>query len=172
VEVLKYNDLLSKGVSLSLMGSLYVIRKSVYEEVGGFRNSNVETWWGDTMDLVLRFGTFGPFVLIRKPYTAVYRVHEGNSTKSARLHAEGYLRIARAERQGLYRGGPQRRWDRYALLGGIAAQWAVVYCWRTGERKAAIRLLWGAAPMVIAAVINKLFRRFRKPTSPIVLPLE
>ena len=68
------------------------------------------------------------FVLIRAPLTAAYRIHESNSTKSLRSHADGLLGVVRAERQGFYPGGAERRWDRYALIGGISAQWAVSDC--------------------------------------------
>lgn len=172
VEVLKYPDCLSKTVSLSIMSSLYVIQKSTYEEIGGFRNSDSETWWGDITDFVLKLATHGPFLLIRAPLTAGYRIHDANSTKSLRSHADGLLGVVRAERQGLYPGGSQRRWDRYALIGGISAQWAVSYCWRGGERKAALRLLFGAAPMVFAAVVKRLLRPFQKPAATIVLREE
>jgi glycosyltransferase involved in cell wall biosynthesis len=172
IEALKYNDILSKDVSLSIMCSLYVIRKSVYDEIGGFRNSDSQTWWGDITDFVLRLGTHGPFIIIRSPHTAAYRIHETNSTKSARAHAHGLLELAGNERQGLYPGGRRRRWDRYALLGGISAHWAVSYCWRAGERKAAVRLLFGTAPMVFAAVVKRFLRLFQEPTPLIVLPEE
>lgn len=172
VEVLKFQDCLSKTVSLSIMCSLFLIRKSVYEEIGGFRNSSAQTWYGDVIDFLLKLGPRGPFLIIRKPFTAVYRMHEANSVKSAREHAYGMLGVARSERQGLYPGGRERRWDRYVFLGGICAQWAVVHCWRNGDRKTALRLLWGAAPMVAASVWKRFWRTFRKPPAVIVLPEE
>jgi glycosyltransferase involved in cell wall biosynthesis len=172
VEVLKFEDCLSKTVSLTIICSLFLIRKSVYEEIGGFRKSTAQTWYGDVIDFLLKLGTRGPFLIIRKPLTAVYRMHDANSVKSAKEHAYGMLGVARSERQGLYPGGRERRWDRYVFLGGICAQWAVVHCWRNGDRKTALRLLFGAAPMVAAAVWKRFWRIFRKPPSVIVLPEE
>jgi glycosyltransferase involved in cell wall biosynthesis len=172
VEVLEFKDCLSKTVSLSIMTSLYVVRKSAYEGIGGFRKSNSQTWWGDITDFVLKLATQSPFIIVRSPQTTAYRIHEENSTKSLRAHADGLLGVARSEREGVYPGGPERRWERYALIGGISAQWAIAYCWRGGERKAALKLLFGAAPMVAAAVWNKFWRRFQAPTPVTVLPKE
>jgi GT2 family glycosyltransferase len=172
VEVLKFQDCLSKTVTLSIMCSLFLIRKAVYEEIGGFRNSTSETWYGDVIDFLLKMGTHGPFLMIQKPLTAAYRLHEENSVKSAKAHAYGMLGVARSERQGLYPGGRERLWDRYVFLGGICAQWAVVHCWRNGDRKTALRLLFGTAPMVAAAVWKRFWRCFQKPPSVIVLPEE
>ena len=74
-----------------------------------------------------------------------------------------------SERQGEYAGGNVR--GRYALIGGRAAQWAWC-CWRSGQRKLALQLLFGTTPMVLIAVLNKWLRHFGKPTGLIVLPAE
>ena len=161
IETIQFADCLSKTVPLALMCSLYVIRRSTYKAVGGFRNSTAKTWHGDIVDFLLRLGTCGPLIIIRKPYTTAYRVHQENSVKSARPHASGLLEVARCERQGSYPGGPERRRDRYAFLGGISAQWAVAHCWRDGDRGMAFRLLFGTAPMVAVAVWRKFLRPFR-----------
>jgi hypothetical protein len=84
--------------------------------------------------------------------------------------ADGILRLARAERLGQYPGGSERRSDRLALIGGRASNWAFRHCWRGRQRKLALRLLLGTAPMVFAAVWKRLVRYTRRPTPPIVLP--
>jgi hypothetical protein len=70
--------------------------------------------------------------------------------------------VARSERRGEYPGGRERRWDRYVLIGGAASSWAVRHCWREGERKEALRLLYETAPMVLAAVTQRSLRAFSK----------
>lgn len=170
VEAIICEDRLSKTVTLTISTSLYVIRKSVYDEIGGFRNSDTQTWFGDIIDFNLKLGTYGPCIVIRQPHTAAYRLHETNSTRSLKSHADGLLRVARSEHQGLYPGGRKRRWDRYAFIGGISADWAVRYCWRGGERKAALRLVFGNAPMVFAAVVKRSLRVFRKAPRIVAIP--
>lgn len=170
VEAFKCRDYLSKTVSHSCATSLHVIRKSLYDEIGGFRNSSSQTWWGDTFDFVLKLGTRGPCIVIQKPATVAYRIHATNSIKSLKPHADGMLELAHSERRGLYPGGRKRRWDRYAYIGGISTSWAVNYCWRGGERKTALRLLFWTAPMVFAALVKKTIKSFRKPPQPVIIP--
>jgi hypothetical protein len=42
-------------------------------------------------------------------------------------------------------------------------------CWRAGDRRLALRLLFGTAPMVFAAVVKRSLRVFRKAARPVVL---
>jgi len=170
VEVLVFKDYLAKTLSVNCIQSKFAIQKSVYDAVGGHRHSTAQTWYGDTFDLLLRLGTRGPCVFIQKPRTFAYRVHDGNSIKLIKSHAGGMLSLARLERKGEYPGGSARRLDRYALIGGTASAWALKYCWRGKQRKLALQLLYGTAPMVVAALWKKMLRVFQKPLKPIVLP--
>jgi glycosyltransferase involved in cell wall biosynthesis len=170
IEVISYKDYLSKTMSILCCQSILAMRKSVFDEVGGHRGKDAETWYGETFDLLLKTGTYGPCVFIKKPYTFAYRVHESNSIRNVQSHAKGILYLARLELQGRYPGGSKRRWDRYAIIGGVASTWALRYCWRGKQRMLAIKLLLGTAPMVLAAVVKKSLRYFTKPPRPVVLP--
>ena len=169
VEAFKFDDYLSKTVPLAWICSMYLIKKSVYDEIGGFRNSDARTWWGDGFDFILKLGTSGPVIIIKRPHTIAYRLHETNSIRSLQLQADGMLGVARAERQGLYPGGKKRRFERYALIGGVSLTYAVSYCWRGGERRTALRLLFGTAPMILAAVIRRSLRVFQTVARPVVI---
>ena len=169
VEVLKYQDFLSKTISLAHINSGFTIRKSVFDEVGGFRNSTPQTFHLDDLHIKLKVGTYGPFIAVQKPYIVAYRMHEGNSIRNFKAITNGILAIARSERQGEYPGGTRRLWDRYAALGELALKYAL-FSWRQGQRKLALRLLLGTAPMAFAAMWKKYLRYFRKPAQPIVLP--
>jgi GT2 family glycosyltransferase len=170
LEVISYKDYLSKTQSVLCCQSILAMRKSVFDEVGGHRGKESETWYGETFDLLLKAGTHGPCIFIQKPATFAYRVHESNSIRNVQSHAKGMLYLARLERQGRYPGGSQRRWDRYAIIGGVAASWALRYCWRGKQRKLALKLLLGTAPMVLAAAWKKMLRRFHKQPKRIVVP--
>jgi glycosyltransferase involved in cell wall biosynthesis len=172
VEVLKFQDYISKSIRIPGCASIIVIKKSVYDEVGGMRNSTPLTWHDDDINILLKVGTHSPCIVVQRPYTVAYRLHAENSIKNIKLIAEGILSLARSERLGEYRGGNNRRWDRYAILGGRSATWALKYCWRAGQRKLALRLLLGTAPMVAAAVWKKFLRRFQEPVPLIVLSEE
>lgn len=172
VRVFKFDDYLSKTVALSNFNSKLAIRKSVIEEVGGFRKSTPQTWHNDDLDMMLMVGTYGPLIVMQKPYTAAYRQHEGNSVQNVKAITDGILLLARLECQGRYSGGRERRWDRYAVIGGRASNWALRYCWRRGHRKLALRLLFGTAPMVATAFWKRFLRSFHKPAPVIELPEE
>lgn len=170
VEILKYPTYLSKDVRIDLYTSMVVIRKSVFDEVGGLRNSTAKTFHLDSFNLILKVGTYGPCIFVRKPYTVAYRQHATNTLRNLKAIADGILVLARSERQGEYPGGSKGRRGRYAFIGGIAFAWAIKYCLRGGQIKLAIRLLLGTAPMVSVAIWKKFSNYFRKPTQPVILP--
>jgi glycosyltransferase involved in cell wall biosynthesis len=170
VKILKYPTYLSKDVRIDLYTSMIVTRKSVFDEVGGLRNSTATTFHLDGFNLILKVGTYGPCVFVRKPYTVAYRQHASNTLRNLRAIADGILVLVRSEHQGEYPGGSKGRRGRYAFIGGIASTWAIKYCWRGGQIKLGMRLLLGSAPMVFVAVWKKFSNYLRKPIQPIVLP--
>ncbi len=170
VQVLKFQDYLSKTIPVIASNSMIVIQRSVFDAVGGYRNSTPQTFHNDGLHILLKVGTYGPFILVQRPYMVAYRQHAGNTIRDVKAIADGMLALARLERQGQYPGGSKRQWDRYAIIGGRASTWAVRFCWRGGQRKLALRLLFGTAPMIFAAVWKKCSRYIRKPAQPIVLP--
>jgi glycosyltransferase involved in cell wall biosynthesis len=172
VEVLKFQDYLSKTIPLTNFHSTLVIWKSVLDQVGGFRKSTPQTFHNEDLNTMLMVGTYGPCIVVQKPHTVAYRLHEENSIRNVKAIADGMLLLARSERLGQYPGGSERRSDRYAVIGGRASTWALRYCWRGGQRKLALQLLFGTAPMVFAAVWKKSLRYLRKPAQPIALPEE
>ena len=175
VEVFKFKNYLAKTRPLgdsrrtaNGMGSI-VVRNSVFHEVGGLRNSTALTFHVEDTHLFLKLAGYGPCIFINEPATYAYRQHGGNSTKNAKAVADGILRLAHSERQGEYAGG--KKLDRYALIGGRAAHWSYRYCWRRGQKKLALRLLLGTAPMVMVALWTKFLKYFPQPPDPaIVLP--
>src|SRR3984893_15581098 len=167
VKVFKYQDYLSKTRPLGT--NCIVVRKSVFDEVGGMRNSTPETFYGDDTNLLLKVGTYGPCVVIDQPYTSVYRQHGKNSSKDVKAIATAILQLARTERRGGFSGGKERRFDRYTYIGGRAASWAINYCWRNGQRILALKLLAGTASMVMAAAGCTFLRLFRHSEPEIIL---
>lgn len=167
LKVFKYRDYLSKARPLGT--NCIVVRKSVFDEVGGLRNSTPQTFHGDDTNLLLKVGTYGPCIVIDKPCTSAYRQHGKNSTKNLKAIADAILRLADTERHGGFGGGSERRPERYAYIGGRAASWAFNYCWRGGQRKLALQLLGRTAPMVATAMWKKIRRKFGALPEPIVV---
>jgi glycosyltransferase involved in cell wall biosynthesis len=174
VEVFKYKDYLSRTRPLgsanraaNLTDSI-VVKRSVFYEVGGMRNSDPQTFHNEDAHLLLKLGNYSPCLVINEPGITAYRRHDMKSTRNIQAIADGWLRLARAERSGEYKG--RNRWARYATIGGRSLQWAYRYCWRSGKRKLAMKLFTETCPMIAVALIDKVFRRFKKTAPPIILP--
>jgi glycosyltransferase involved in cell wall biosynthesis len=170
IAALKFRDYASKTVPLPACISMIVLKKAVFDAVGGMRNSTPLNFHNDDFNLLLKTSTYGPCIAVQRPYTVAYRLHGENSVRNIRLIAEGLLNTARTERRGEYPGGASRLWDRYATIGGQTASWACSYCWPAGERKLALRLLCKTWPMVAAAMGRKLMRRVQPPPEVLRLP--
>jgi glycosyltransferase involved in cell wall biosynthesis len=168
-KVLKFQDYLSKDVSLGLSSSRIVVRKSVFDDVGGLRQTTAKTFHLDSLNLILKVCTYGPCIVVRQPSTVAYRHHQTNAIQSLEPITQGILVLARTERQGMYPGGEARRRDRYALIGAIAFSWSISYCLRRGRLNLSLRLLLQTAPMILAGLMKKFAGLFRPRTQPITL---
>jgi glycosyltransferase involved in cell wall biosynthesis len=165
IEIFKFRNYASKTMSLSSNST--IVRKSVFDAVGGGRRDTTpKTFHADDTYIQLKVGDYSPFVVINKPWTSLYRLHGENTSKNLEALANGILRLIRLDRQGKF-GKPS--WNRYACLGGRALAFAYRDCWRSGERKLAFRLLFGAGFMVPIAICNLILRRLRKPAEPIIV---
>ena len=169
IKVLKYRDYLSKDVPLRLSSSRIVLRKTVFDEIGGLRNTTATTFHLDSLNLILKVATYGPCIVVQQPFTVAYRHHETNAIRSVEPIANGILVLARSEHRGEYPGGKKRRADRYACIGAIALSWAINHCLRERRLKLSLQLLWATAPMGIAAIWKKMSTRLRKPTQALVI---
>ncbi len=167
----KYADFLSKDVPIALSNSRIVIRRSLFEQIGGLRKTSPATFHLDDFNLVLKVGTVGPCVVLLQPETVAYRTHETNSIRDPRAMVDGIVSLIRSEKRGEYPGGGERRWDRYACIGGISQFWV----WKSLQAMSpgqALRMSVESAPMIAAAVSRKLRLALRKKTTPLVIPKE
>ena len=165
IEIYKFRNFASKTMSLSSNST--VVRKSVFDAVGGGRQDTTpKTFQADDTYIQLRVGDYSPFVIIKKPCTSAYRLHGENTSNDIEATANGILGLIRLDRRGEF-GKPS--WNRYAFLGGRALAFAYRDCWRNGQRKLAFRLLLGAGFMAPIAICSRILRSFRKPPEPIIL---
>ena len=171
IRAVKYPDFLSKEVPIALSNSRIVIRRSLFEEMGGLRKTSPTTFHLDDFNLVLKVGNRGPCVVLLQPYSVAYRMHETNSIRDPRAMINGILALALDEKNGEYPGGFARRRDRYACIGGIAQFW-VMQALKAGKPGEALRLLSGTFPMISAAVARKIRLLAGKKTPHAVLPVE
>ncbi len=171
IRAVKYPDFLSKEVPIALSNSRIVIRRSLFEEMGGLRKTSPATFHLDDFNLVLKVGNRGPCVVLLQPDSVAYRMHETNSIHDPRAMIDGILGLALAEKNGEYPGGFARRRDRYACIGGIAQFW-VVQALKAGKPGEALRLISGTFPMLSAAVARKIRMLAGDKTQPVLLPMD
>jgi glycosyltransferase involved in cell wall biosynthesis len=169
IEVYRFQDFLSRTVPIFGLCSNMVIRKSVFQEVGGHRNSNSQTWHDDDLWFRLRIGTYSPCIVVKSPPVVAYRFHSAQSIRQIKLITDGIMRIIDDEYRGVFPGGSKRRFARYSAIGGRALDWGRKYAWKDGQQKQAIWLLLKASPMIAVGIMLKLTKLFRKPSQVIVL---
>ena len=171
IKLVKYPDFLSKDRSYFHTNSRIVMRKAVFDEIGGYGSRGEPTFPIDDLGFLFKAGTYGPCIVVQEPYSVVRRLHATNYIQNIGAIVEGILRLVRLEKQGRFPGGRHQRVGRYAVIGGFAWCWAYKHCWRRQkQRKLALRLFLGTAPMIAVAVWKRFLRCFRKPLPPIVLP--
>ena len=168
IRAVKFADFLSKDVSIGLSNSRIVLRKSVFEEMGGLRQSTPSTFHLDDFNLILKVGTRGPCVVVLQPKTVAYRTHGTNSIRDPRAMINGILSIIDSEKKGEYPGGRERKWDRYACIGGISQLW-VLRSLQARRPDEALRVLFNSVPMLAAAVYRKIRLKFCKKTPTTVI---
>jgi glycosyltransferase involved in cell wall biosynthesis len=168
IQVLKYRDFLSKDHGIGISNSKIVIRKSVFRQVDGSPGYTAKAFPFDDYHLMLRVGTYGPFVIVKQPFTIAYRMHETNAVRDIEKMIHGLLSLIRLERQGRFPGGWERLFDRYARIGGPAYEW-IRKGLNGGCPKLAIKLLVNSGPMIAAAVLRKSWHCFHKTSTSLTL---
>jgi glycosyltransferase involved in cell wall biosynthesis len=161
IEYLQFTDYLSRDVPVSLTCSQLVVKRSVALATGAFRPEPTAFPF-DIPDMMLRLGTSGPFIILRRPNTVAYRQHSSNSVKAVDSMIESASCLARLERLGAYPGGAARRFGRYVCIGTMALFW-VFKAVRRRRYRTALRLLLDSAPMILAGLIKLSSRCFRTP---------
>jgi hypothetical protein len=136
--------------------------------MGGLRRTTPATFHLDDFNLVLKVGTVGPCVVLLQPETVAYRTHGNNSIRDPRAMVNGILSIIDSEKKGEYPGGKERKWDRYACIGGISQLWVLrsLHARKPGQ---ALRVFFNSTPMLAAAVYRKIRLKFCKKTPEIII---
>jgi glycosyltransferase involved in cell wall biosynthesis len=165
IKVLIYRDYLSKDIGIGISNSKIVVRKSVFDQVGGLRLTTPATFQFDDYHFLLRAGTYGPCVIVVQPDTVAYRIHESNTVGDVEKMMYGLLSLIRSERRGHYPGGRARLLDRYARIGGPAYEW-IGKGLKSHRLELAWKLLVSGGPMLAAAMIKKIWHLVHKTATP------
>lgn len=171
IEVFAYKDFLAKDVGLGMSSSKIVMRKSVFDLVKARLKRAPAVLHMQDHHLLLRAGTSGPCLIVVRPTTVAYRVHESNSVRNIEAMVGGTLSLVRAERCGQFPGGRARSFSRYAYIGSKVHFW-IWKALKSRRPDLAFRLLRNAGPMVAAAALRKVWVKFRPATRSHVLGEE
>jgi glycosyltransferase involved in cell wall biosynthesis len=109
-----HSDYLASGDERCWWGvSSFVVKKSLFEKVGGFASEFLN---GEDADFVMKCGTEPGFVQVVCPLTFGYRKHEANITKAFEKNLAGARLQIHNERMGIYPGGKSRERERWHIL--------------------------------------------------------
>jgi glycosyltransferase involved in cell wall biosynthesis len=110
----RFADYLESGDERRWWGvSSFVVKKSLFEQLGGFASEFVN---GEDADFVMKCGTEPGFVQVVCPFTFGYRKHEANITNAFDKNLAGAHLQIRNEKSGIYPGGKSRSWERWHIL--------------------------------------------------------
>ena len=166
-EVFAFPDYLAKTVPVSISFSVMIIRRALFDKMGGLTIGSSPL---DDLDLMLRVGTTGPCVIIKTPVTVGYRSHAGNFHRDFPSMIRALSFVAKAESRGEYPGGGNRRLDRHAYIGGMSWTW-VRHAFKARRQVLAAKLLIKYRSMIVLGAFRKIYSKFFNPPRPHVIPI-
>jgi glycosyltransferase involved in cell wall biosynthesis len=170
IEVIKYRDCLAKKVHMGMSCSKIVVRKNLLNQIVGTEINGRPILAMQDHHLLLQLGTQGPCIVVKNPITVAYRTHATNNTNDIERMVEGTLSLIQAERRGYYPGGWNRRFSRYAYIGGKALDW-IRKALKRHRPDLALRLILSGGVMIAAAALKEIWRNVLFPKPSIFLRL-
>jgi len=155
IEIVTYDDYFSKDRPIFTSCSMMVVRKKIYFECGGFKQWPGKETALDDFNFLLRSGNHGPTAIIFNPKQFGYRNHEDNSVKNLKMILKGVSYLVEAEKRGEFEGGKERKFARYAIIGGPASCWLRKSLLH-GIIKDAVRPFFKSFPMIVTGFLKKI----------------
>lgn len=110
----EFADYLDSGDAWRWWGcSSFVLRRDVFEAVGGFTSKRINA---EDADLAMRLGAAGKFVQVTQPVTFAYREHEVSEMKNTGLNLKGVEHLLETQLAGRYPGGRARRREQWRII--------------------------------------------------------
>lgn len=156
ISVATYKDYFSKDRPVYSSCSMLVIQKDYFFKVGGFRSDyTYKDYFLDDIDFLLRAGTIGPLAIVYEPFQFAYRSHTENSVKNLNRILRSLYYMVLEDKRGLFAGGKERKFERYAIMGGPIYFWALKAL-RNGIVWDSIKLLIKTLPMISSGLLKKI----------------
>ena len=154
VTFVKYADYLHKDRPFDVSASAIVVGRTAFANIGGWSTLPVL----EDQELLLRLSTAGPVVHVLSPATVGHRQHAGQAVSEVPPFLLALRDLIRWEKDGRFPGGPARRGERMAMLGGLAHFW-VKRAWRARVYRAAFALFADTWLLQIRAAARRLTAR-------------
>jgi glycosyltransferase involved in cell wall biosynthesis len=155
MSVVEYADYLRRDRGFGHSASAFVVSRKAFEAVNGWL---VGFFPLEDVELALRLGTAGKTVQILSPPTILHRTHASNTIHNVASFIPPTEQLIAREAQGCYPGGPARRFERQALIGGFAWHW-IKRATKTGLRGKAFKLFTRSWPTLVAGAVHRLRKR-------------
>ena len=153
IRFVEYADYLQKDRPVGVSASSVVIDRRSFQSVQGWAEDLIVL---EDQDLVLKLAVAGRTVHILSPPTTFHRAHAGQTINQVPAFIDVLYDMIRKERQGQYPGGRCRRFERYALFGGLVFFWGKRAA-KAGLLREAVILLARNSSMVCAAIVRRLY---------------
>ncbi len=150
IDFVEYADYMSKDRSFGLSASSVVIERQAFQSIHGWSALPVM----QDQDIVFRLSDRGPVIHILAPPTTLHRAHPAQSINRVPPFLDVLSEMLRNERRGQYPGGIARRFDRFALFGGLVVFWSK-RAFKVGLYAQSARLLFRGRRMVVAALARR-----------------
>lgn len=151
VQFVEYEAFLRKDRPAGLSASTYVVDRQAFWNVGGWSPGIFHL---DLQDLSTKLAYSGHMILICAPSTALYRIHSANSIHSVAPFLRMVHFLLGKEKAGLYPGGREHLFERYAWFGGLAVFW-IKRAARAGLYTDALYLGASGWLMILAAICRR-----------------
>lgn len=156
-----YKDYFSKDRTVYSSSSMIVIKKEYFYKVGMFRQHYAKKeYFLDDIDFMLRAGTINPTIIIFEPFQFAYRTHSENSVKNLRRVIKSLNYLILEEKEGIFAGGVERKFERHAIIGGPSYYW-LFKALANGIISDSIKFFFKAYPYIFKGLIKKIRNKFK-----------
>ncbi|BDQ02797.1 glycosyltransferase family 2 protein [Ignavibacterium sp.] len=156
-----FKDYFSKDRTVYSSSSMIVIKKEYFYKVGMFRPYEPKgIFFLDDLDFMLRAGTISPTIIIFEPFQFAYRTHSENSVKNLRRVIKSLNYLILEEKEGIFAGGDERKFERHAIIGGPCYYW-LFKALANGIISDSIKFFFKAYPFIFKGLIKKIRNKFR-----------
>jgi hypothetical protein len=151
IKFAEYPLLVKKDRQYQAGGSAIVIERQAFLEVQGWTDGFFPV---EDVDMMMKLGASGLTVHVLAPSTKGYRIHATNVRHRVPAMVGGLFGVLGKERSGVYPGGRQLRFDRYAILGAPVLFW-MKSALKAGRYGTALSVFARGWPMFLAASARK-----------------